>query len=154
MNNKLVAQQRSSILKNIFLTCSRNKAALQSLGPAANILLSSSVKSRPVRVFTAPLWFLSTATRPIQNINVFPAILCCQTSCENERIAASAGCFCASLFLLWLQEEIETESTFSLNMSFTSKRTKFKITTSMQKDTPQVRPWDLVGVVGPLKAPR
>ncbi|PWA24609.1 hypothetical protein CCH79_00016298 [Gambusia affinis] len=37
------------------------------------------------------------------------------------------------------QEEIETESTFSLNMSFTSKRTKFKITTSMQKDTPQVR---------------
>lgn len=38
-----------------------------------------------------------------------------------------------------LQEEIEAESTFSLNMSFTSKRTKFKITTSMQKDTPQVR---------------
>lgn len=37
------------------------------------------------------------------------------------------------------QEEIETESTFSLNMNFTSKRTKFKITTSMQKDTPQVR---------------
>uniref|UniRef100_A0A3Q2CM58 Cullin 2 n=1 Tax=Cyprinodon variegatus TaxID=28743 RepID=A0A3Q2CM58_CYPVA len=36
------------------------------------------------------------------------------------------------------KEEIETESTFSLNMSFTSKRTKFKITTSMQKDTPQV----------------
>uniref|UniRef100_A0A668TF42 Cullin family profile domain-containing protein n=1 Tax=Oreochromis aureus TaxID=47969 RepID=A0A668TF42_OREAU len=35
------------------------------------------------------------------------------------------------------KEEIETESTFSLNMSFTSKRTKFKITTSMQKDTPQ-----------------
>uniref|UniRef100_A0A8C7T8J0 Cullin-2 n=1 Tax=Oncorhynchus mykiss TaxID=8022 RepID=A0A8C7T8J0_ONCMY len=34
-------------------------------------------------------------------------------------------------------EEIEAESTFSLNMSFTSKRTKFKITTSMQKDTPQ-----------------
>lgn len=41
-------------------------------------------------------------------------------------------CFC-------LQEEIEAESTFSLNMGFTSKRTKFKITTSMQKDTPQVR---------------
>jgi len=43
--------------------------------------------------------------------------------------------------LIWIlcsQEEIETESTFSLNMSFTSKRTKFKITTSMQKDTPQV----------------
>lgn len=38
-----------------------------------------------------------------------------------------------------LQEEIEAESTFSLNMSFTSKRTKFKITTSMQKDTPQVQ---------------
>uniref|UniRef100_A0A673BZ77 Cullin-2 n=1 Tax=Sphaeramia orbicularis TaxID=375764 RepID=A0A673BZ77_9TELE len=38
------------------------------------------------------------------------------------------------------KEEIEAESTFSLNMSFTSKRTKFKITTSMQKDTPQVRP--------------
>uniref|UniRef100_A0AAQ5ZP55 Cullin family profile domain-containing protein n=2 Tax=Amphiprion TaxID=80969 RepID=A0AAQ5ZP55_AMPOC len=35
------------------------------------------------------------------------------------------------------KEEIEVESTFSLNMSFTSKRTKFKITTSMQKDTPQ-----------------
>ncbi|XP_013868985.1 cullin-2 [Austrofundulus limnaeus] len=35
------------------------------------------------------------------------------------------------------KEEIETESTFSLNMNFTSKRTKFKITTSMQKDTPQ-----------------
>uniref|UniRef100_A0A3P9LYG6 Cullin 2 n=2 Tax=Oryzias TaxID=8089 RepID=A0A3P9LYG6_ORYLA len=35
------------------------------------------------------------------------------------------------------KEDIETESTFSLNMSFTSKRTKFKITTSMQKDTPQ-----------------
>ncbi|XP_072535470.1 cullin-2 [Salminus brasiliensis] len=35
------------------------------------------------------------------------------------------------------KEEIETESTFSLNMSFTSKRTKFKITTSMQRDTPQ-----------------
>uniref|UniRef100_A0A669BAT1 Cullin-2 n=1 Tax=Oreochromis niloticus TaxID=8128 RepID=A0A669BAT1_ORENI len=40
------------------------------------------------------------------------------------------------------KEEIETESTFSLNMSFTSKRTKFKITTSMQKDTPQVRQID------------
>uniref|UniRef100_W5LIE2 Cullin 2 n=1 Tax=Astyanax mexicanus TaxID=7994 RepID=W5LIE2_ASTMX len=36
------------------------------------------------------------------------------------------------------KEEIEAESTFSLNMSFTSKRTKFKITTSMQRDTPQV----------------
>uniref|UniRef100_A0A673YYB4 Cullin-2 n=1 Tax=Salmo trutta TaxID=8032 RepID=A0A673YYB4_SALTR len=36
-----------------------------------------------------------------------------------------------------LVEEIDAESTFSLNMSFTSKRTKFKITTSMQKDTPQ-----------------
>ncbi|KAM4907743.1 cullin-2 isoform 2-T4 [Sylvia borin] len=35
------------------------------------------------------------------------------------------------------KEDIETESTFSLNMSFSSKRTKFKITTSMQKDTPQ-----------------
>uniref|UniRef100_A0A8C9T5B9 Cullin 2 n=1 Tax=Scleropages formosus TaxID=113540 RepID=A0A8C9T5B9_SCLFO len=35
------------------------------------------------------------------------------------------------------KEDIETESTFSLNMAFTSKRTKFKITTSMQKDTPQ-----------------
>ncbi|KAJ3584080.1 hypothetical protein NHX12_014576 [Muraenolepis orangiensis] len=35
------------------------------------------------------------------------------------------------------KEDIELESTFSLNMSFTSKRTKFKITTSMQKDTPQ-----------------
>lgn len=35
------------------------------------------------------------------------------------------------------KEEIEAESTFSLNMSFSSKRTKFKITTSMQKDTPQ-----------------
>uniref|UniRef100_A0A8C2DDL8 Cullin 2 n=1 Tax=Cyprinus carpio TaxID=7962 RepID=A0A8C2DDL8_CYPCA len=37
------------------------------------------------------------------------------------------------------KEEIEAESTFSLIMSFTSKRTKFKITTSMQKDTPQVQ---------------
>ncbi|XP_064301033.1 cullin-2 isoform X6 [Phalacrocorax carbo] len=35
------------------------------------------------------------------------------------------------------KEDIETESTFSLNMNFSSKRTKFKITTSMQKDTPQ-----------------
>uniref|UniRef100_A0A8C5U6N3 Cullin-2 n=1 Tax=Malurus cyaneus samueli TaxID=2593467 RepID=A0A8C5U6N3_9PASS len=35
------------------------------------------------------------------------------------------------------KEDIEAESTFSLNMSFSSKRTKFKITTSMQKDTPQ-----------------
>ncbi|KAG7259560.1 hypothetical protein CRUP_027136 [Coryphaenoides rupestris] len=35
------------------------------------------------------------------------------------------------------KEDIEPESTFSLNMSFTSKRTKFKITTAMQKDTPQ-----------------
>ncbi|KAM9232557.1 cullin-2 isoform 2-T2 [Leptosomus discolor] len=35
------------------------------------------------------------------------------------------------------KEEIEAESTFSLNMNFSSKRTKFKITTSMQKDTPQ-----------------
>ncbi|XP_077480930.1 cullin-2 isoform X2 [Stigmatopora argus] len=35
------------------------------------------------------------------------------------------------------KEEIDVESTFSLNMSFVSKRTKFKITTSMQKDTPQ-----------------
>lgn len=54
-----------------------------------------------------------------------------------------AGCFCHSVceshLPLCSQEEIETESTFSLNMSFTSKRTKFKITTSMQKDTPQVR---------------
>ncbi|XP_062424883.1 cullin-2 isoform X1 [Rhea pennata] len=35
------------------------------------------------------------------------------------------------------KEDVEAESTFSLNMSFSSKRTKFKITTSMQKDTPQ-----------------
>ncbi|XP_035752712.1 cullin-2 isoform X1 [Egretta garzetta] len=35
------------------------------------------------------------------------------------------------------KEDVETESTFSLNMNFSSKRTKFKITTSMQKDTPQ-----------------
>nr|XP_005994880.1 PREDICTED: cullin-2 isoform X2 [Latimeria chalumnae] len=35
------------------------------------------------------------------------------------------------------KEDIDAESTFSLNMSFSSKRTKFKITTSMQKDTPQ-----------------
>uniref|UniRef100_A0A673H1N5 Cullin-2 n=1 Tax=Sinocyclocheilus rhinocerous TaxID=307959 RepID=A0A673H1N5_9TELE len=40
------------------------------------------------------------------------------------------------------KEEIEAESTFSLIMSFTSKRTKFKITTSMQKDTPQVQRLD------------
>lgn len=36
-----------------------------------------------------------------------------------------------------MQEDVEAESTFSLNMNFSSKRTKFKITTSMQKDTPQ-----------------
>lgn len=36
------------------------------------------------------------------------------------------------------KEDIDAESSFSLNMSFSSKRTKFKITTSMQKDTPQV----------------
>ncbi|XP_036374716.1 cullin-2-like [Megalops cyprinoides] len=35
------------------------------------------------------------------------------------------------------KEDVEAESTLSLNMTFTSKRTKFKITTSMQKDTPQ-----------------
>ncbi|CAO2594742.1 Cul2 [Lemmus lemmus] len=35
------------------------------------------------------------------------------------------------------KEDIDAESSFSLNMSFSSKRTKFKITTSMQKDTPQ-----------------
>ncbi|KAM6376159.1 cullin-2 isoform 6-T15 [Alca torda] len=35
------------------------------------------------------------------------------------------------------KEDVEAESTFSLNMNFSSKRTKFKITTSMQKDTPQ-----------------
>uniref|UniRef100_A0A4X2MBQ5 Cullin 2 n=1 Tax=Vombatus ursinus TaxID=29139 RepID=A0A4X2MBQ5_VOMUR len=35
------------------------------------------------------------------------------------------------------KEEIDADSTFSLNMNFSSKRTKFKITTSMQKDTPQ-----------------
>uniref|UniRef100_A0A8D2JRN0 Cullin 2 n=1 Tax=Sciurus vulgaris TaxID=55149 RepID=A0A8D2JRN0_SCIVU len=34
-------------------------------------------------------------------------------------------------------EDIDVESSFSLNMNFSSKRTKFKITTSMQKDTPQ-----------------
>uniref|UniRef100_A0A4W2E4J1 Cullin 2 n=1 Tax=Bos indicus x Bos taurus TaxID=30522 RepID=A0A4W2E4J1_BOBOX len=36
------------------------------------------------------------------------------------------------------KEDIDVESSFSLNMNFSSKRTKFKITTSMQKDTPQV----------------
>lgn len=50
------------------------------------------------------------------------------------------------------QEEIEAESTFSLNMSFTSKRTKFKITTSMQKDTPQVRQMVLHPRFSPLSA--
>uniref|UniRef100_A0A8D2Q5A1 Cullin 2 n=1 Tax=Varanus komodoensis TaxID=61221 RepID=A0A8D2Q5A1_VARKO len=35
------------------------------------------------------------------------------------------------------KEDVDVESTFSLNMNFSSKRTKFKITTSMQKDTPQ-----------------
>ncbi|KAM9673701.1 cullin-2 isoform 3-T4 [Trichechus inunguis] len=35
------------------------------------------------------------------------------------------------------KEDIDVESSFSLNMNFSSKRTKFKITTSMQKDTPQ-----------------
>ncbi|XP_014400933.1 PREDICTED: cullin-2 isoform X3 [Myotis brandtii] len=35
------------------------------------------------------------------------------------------------------KEDIDAESSFSLNMNFSSKRKKFKITTSMQKDTPQ-----------------
>uniref|UniRef100_A0A8C6EFE4 Cullin-2 n=1 Tax=Microcebus murinus TaxID=30608 RepID=A0A8C6EFE4_MICMU len=35
------------------------------------------------------------------------------------------------------KEDIDAECSFSLNMNFSSKRTKFKITTSMQKDTPQ-----------------
>lgn len=55
--------------------------------------------------------------------------------------ATPVSCAASATMLIWIlcsQEEIETESTFSLNMSFTSKRTKFKITTSMQKDTPQV----------------
>lgn len=44
---------------------------------------------------------------------------------------------CEISVLFSIQEDIEAESTFSLNMNFSSKRTKFKITTSMQKDTPQ-----------------
>ncbi|KAG8573519.1 hypothetical protein GDO81_012440 [Engystomops pustulosus] len=35
------------------------------------------------------------------------------------------------------KEDVDGESIFSLNMNFSSKRTKFKITTPMQKDTPQ-----------------
>ncbi|XP_063778198.1 cullin-2 isoform X3 [Pseudophryne corroboree] len=35
------------------------------------------------------------------------------------------------------KEDVDGESMFSLNMTFSSKRTKFKITTPMQKDTPQ-----------------
>ncbi|XP_048467813.1 cullin-2 isoform X4 [Rhincodon typus] len=35
------------------------------------------------------------------------------------------------------KEDVDLDSVFSLNMGFSSKRTKFKITTSMQKDTPQ-----------------
>uniref|UniRef100_A0A4W3HMC9 Cullin 2 n=1 Tax=Callorhinchus milii TaxID=7868 RepID=A0A4W3HMC9_CALMI len=35
------------------------------------------------------------------------------------------------------KEDVDVDSVFSLNMNFSSKRTKFKITTSMQKDTPQ-----------------
>lgn len=35
------------------------------------------------------------------------------------------------------KEDFEPDCIFSLNMTFSSKRTKFKITTSMQKDTPQ-----------------
>ena len=35
------------------------------------------------------------------------------------------------------KEEIDADSAFSLNMDFSSKRTKFKITIAMQKDTPQ-----------------
>ncbi|XP_068094700.1 cullin-2 [Hyperolius riggenbachi] len=35
------------------------------------------------------------------------------------------------------KEDVELDSIFSLNMNFSSKRTKFKITTPMQKDTPQ-----------------
>uniref|UniRef100_UPI00398E3EA3 cullin-2 isoform X3 n=1 Tax=Pristiophorus japonicus TaxID=55135 RepID=UPI00398E3EA3 len=36
------------------------------------------------------------------------------------------------------KEDVDLDSVFSLNMGFSSKRTKFKITTSMQKDTPQM----------------
>uniref|UniRef100_G1Q7G7 Cullin-2 n=1 Tax=Myotis lucifugus TaxID=59463 RepID=G1Q7G7_MYOLU len=35
------------------------------------------------------------------------------------------------------KEDIDAESSFSLNMNFSSKRKKFKITTSVQRDTPQ-----------------
>lgn len=35
------------------------------------------------------------------------------------------------------KEDVDGESIFSLSMNFSSKRTKFKITTPMQKDTPQ-----------------
>uniref|UniRef100_A0A673LM90 Cullin-2-like n=1 Tax=Sinocyclocheilus rhinocerous TaxID=307959 RepID=A0A673LM90_9TELE len=53
------------------------------------------------------------------------------------------------------KEEIEAESTFSLIMSFTSKRTKFKITTSMQKDTPQsYKPCDVICVRQELEQTR
>uniref|UniRef100_A0A8C1CFI6 Cullin-2 n=1 Tax=Cyprinus carpio carpio TaxID=630221 RepID=A0A8C1CFI6_CYPCA len=53
------------------------------------------------------------------------------------------------------KEEIEAESTFSLIMSFTSKRTKFKITTSMQKDTPQsCKPCDVICVRQELEQTR
>lgn len=69
---------------------------------------------------------------------------------DSQKVVVAASTLCVRrqlspsvipnvLLPLCTQEEIEIESTFSLNMNFTSKRTKFKITTSMQKDTPQVR---------------
>lgn len=43
-----------------------------------------------------------------------------------------------------LSQKIEDASTVSFNLEFTNKRTKFKITASLQKESPQqeVRPFD------------
>uniref|UniRef100_A0A8C4N3R7 Cullin-2 n=1 Tax=Eptatretus burgeri TaxID=7764 RepID=A0A8C4N3R7_EPTBU len=42
------------------------------------------------------------------------------------------------------EEEVTVDSSFTLNMEFSSKRTKFKITTAMQKESPQVPDLDEV----------
>lgn len=97
---------------------------------------------------TTPRWMRRSYRRPSSRCWMSK---CSTTTHKRSKLSqatsreatTSTVVFCHSSCLLLLafssQEEIETESTFSLNMSFTSKRTKFKITTSMQKDTPQVK---------------
>lgn len=40
---------------------------------------------------------------------------------------------------VFFQGAVTQESVFSLNMTYANKRTKFKITAAIQKETPQVR---------------